>query len=110
MPKIFPENKYLVSGLFSRWCVIHQVLLDSPQPGKRLLWRIHKEWCISPRTPIRAIHLTMPTHSLDISNPVLQYTVVAANALQDLGKASQIPFVGTVCSLTLAVVSLIQVG
>ncbi|KAF7366166.1 hypothetical protein MVEN_00493600 [Mycena venus] len=50
----------------------------------------------------------MPTHSSDVSNTVLQYTVVAANALFDLGKAAQIPFVGTVCSLTLAVIPLIQ--
>ncbi|KAF8212730.1 hypothetical protein K438DRAFT_1928012 [Mycena galopus ATCC 62051] len=50
----------------------------------------------------------MPTHSSDTSGPVLQYTVVAANALQALGKAAQIPFVGTVCSLTLAIVSFMQ--
>ncbi|KAJ7853046.1 hypothetical protein B0H14DRAFT_2580613 [Mycena olivaceomarginata] len=46
-----------------------------------------------------AAALTMPNLSSDISNSVLQYTVVAANTLQDLGKAAQIPFVGTVCSL-----------
>ncbi|KAF8133581.1 hypothetical protein K438DRAFT_1787456 [Mycena galopus ATCC 62051] len=50
----------------------------------------------------------MPTHPSNVSNTVLQYTVIAANALQDRGKAAQIPFVDTVCSLTLAVVSLIQ--
>jgi hypothetical protein len=52
----------------------------------------------------------MPNHLPEISNTVLQYTVVAANALRDLGNATQIPFIVPVCSLALAVVPLIQVG
>ncbi|KAF7372606.1 hypothetical protein MVEN_00123500 [Mycena venus] len=103
MPKIFRENN-LVSGLFSRWRVIHLVLLDSPQPGQTPLWRIYIELQMDPTAAV----LTMPTHSSNISHTVLQFTVIAADALRDLGKAAQIPFVGTVCSLTLAVVPLIQ--
>ncbi|KAJ7479129.1 P-loop containing nucleoside triphosphate hydrolase protein, partial [Mycena latifolia] len=49
----------------------------------------------------------MPHHSPDMHD-TLQYTLVAADALQDLVKAAQIPFLGSVCSLALAIVPLVQ--
>ncbi|KAF8186091.1 hypothetical protein K438DRAFT_1973463 [Mycena galopus ATCC 62051] len=50
----------------------------------------------------------MPTHLSHLPNITLEYTLVAAKALQDLAKVTQIPFVGSVCSLAQAVVSLVQ--
>ncbi|KAF8180735.1 hypothetical protein K438DRAFT_1976550 [Mycena galopus ATCC 62051] len=39
-------------------------------------------------------------------NTILDYTVAVANTLQDA--ASQVPFVGRVCALTLAIIPMVQ--
>ncbi|KAJ7183817.1 hypothetical protein C8R46DRAFT_1308877 [Mycena filopes] len=46
----------------------------------------------------------MPTSDLN----TLQYTVVAVKALQDLFKTFEVPFLGSVCSLSLGIITLVQ--
>ncbi|KAJ7655951.1 hypothetical protein B0H17DRAFT_1146285 [Mycena rosella] len=50
----------------------------------------------------------MPRHSADIHDQILQYTLVAADALQDVAAATQTPFLKSVCSLSAAIIPLIQ--
>ncbi|KAJ7107048.1 hypothetical protein C8R44DRAFT_885717 [Mycena epipterygia] len=51
----------------------------------------------------------MPNHSPEIpENSILQYTLVATNALHDLSAARQIPFLGSVCSITLEIIPIVQ--
>ncbi|KAJ7796681.1 hypothetical protein B0H14DRAFT_3157858 [Mycena olivaceomarginata] len=47
----------------------------------------------------------MPTNS---PAKVLEYTVVAANALQDVAAGTQIPFLSRVCTLSLAIIPMVQ--
>ncbi|KAF8187844.1 hypothetical protein K438DRAFT_1764556 [Mycena galopus ATCC 62051] len=42
------------------------------------------------------------------TDQILDYTVVAANMLQDIAAVSRIPLVGGVCTLALAIVSMVQ--
>ncbi|KAF7344721.1 CTLH domain-containing protein [Mycena venus] len=42
------------------------------------------------------------------ANKILEYTVVAANALHDIATASQIPFLSRVCALILPIISMVQ--
>jgi hypothetical protein len=39
----------------------------------------------------------------------LQDTIVTANALQDVVATTQIPFVDSVCALSLAIITIVQV-
>ncbi|KAJ6533795.1 hypothetical protein DFH09DRAFT_125089 [Mycena vulgaris] len=50
----------------------------------------------------------MAHHSASIPRSILQYTVVAANALQELSAAKQIPFLKSVCTLSASIVPLIE--
>ncbi|KAF8125898.1 hypothetical protein K438DRAFT_1790826 [Mycena galopus ATCC 62051] len=50
----------------------------------------------------------MPPTSTVAEDRILEYTTAAANALQDVAKASGIPFVGSICSLTLGIVPMRQ--
>ncbi|KAF7343935.1 hypothetical protein MVEN_01682200 [Mycena venus] len=50
-------------------------------------------------------YLEMPNHL----NITLQYTMVVAKALENLARTTYVPFAGSVCSLVLAIVPLIQV-
>ncbi|KAJ7652247.1 hypothetical protein B0H17DRAFT_1269560 [Mycena rosella] len=43
------------------------------------------------------------------SNDILQYTLAAANALRDVSTATQIPFLKSVCSLSVSIIPLIKV-
>jgi hypothetical protein len=56
----------------------------------------------SPRT------LTMPSLSNTVEK-ILKYTTAAANALQDVPAATQMPFVQRICGLTLMIVPMVQV-
>jgi hypothetical protein len=47
--------------------------------------------------------------SSDTVDRVLQYTAVAADALQDVANTAQIPFLDTVCTLVLKIVPIAQV-
>ncbi|KAF8147631.1 hypothetical protein K438DRAFT_460727 [Mycena galopus ATCC 62051] len=49
-----------------------------------------------------------PTYTPTTINRVLEYTGVAANALQDVAKATDIPFVGRICALTLIIIPMVQ--
>jgi hypothetical protein len=40
---------------------------------------------------------------------ILEYTAMAANALQDVAAATQIPFLGRVCTLSLAIIPMVRV-
>ncbi|KAJ7452870.1 hypothetical protein FB451DRAFT_1373979 [Mycena latifolia] len=50
----------------------------------------------------------MPPNSTNIRDDILQYTRVAADALQDVSAAAQIPFLKSVCSLSTAIIPLIE--
>ncbi|KAF7356050.1 CTLH domain-containing protein [Mycena venus] len=50
----------------------------------------------------------MPRKFLAPVDKILDYTEVAANALQEVATAAQIPFLGTVCTLTLAIIPMVQ--
>ncbi|KAJ6550771.1 hypothetical protein DFH09DRAFT_1281188 [Mycena vulgaris] len=50
----------------------------------------------------------MPHQPPDILDNILQYTLVAANALQEVSSASQVAFVKSVCSLTVSIIPMIQ--
>ncbi|KAJ7452882.1 P-loop containing nucleoside triphosphate hydrolase protein [Mycena latifolia] len=50
----------------------------------------------------------MPQHFTSIPDSILQYTLVAADALQDVATAAQIPFLKSVCSLTVAIIPMIE--
>jgi hypothetical protein len=47
--------------------------------------------------------------SSDTVDKILQYTAVAADTLQDIANTSQIPFLDSVCTLVLTIVSIVQV-
>jgi hypothetical protein len=51
----------------------------------------------------------MPPHSSDSADKILQYTAVVAKALQDVAVAAQIPFLNTVCALSLTVIAIVEV-
>jgi hypothetical protein len=51
----------------------------------------------------------MASHSSNLVESILKYTWIAANALQDVAGATQIPFLVSVCSLSASLVPLIQV-
>lgn len=51
----------------------------------------------------------MPPHSPYSADKILQYTAVAAKALQDMAVAAQIPFLNTVCALSLTVIAIVEV-
>ncbi|KAJ7792329.1 hypothetical protein B0H14DRAFT_2623957, partial [Mycena olivaceomarginata] len=44
----------------------------------------------------------------DAVGKILQYTTVAANALQDVAAATHIPFLNNVCTLSLAIIPIVQ--
>ncbi|KAJ7794982.1 P-loop containing nucleoside triphosphate hydrolase protein [Mycena olivaceomarginata] len=50
----------------------------------------------------------MPPVRSTTGDNILEYTVVAANALRDVATAAQIPFVGTVCTITLIIIPMVQ--
>ncbi|KAJ7452936.1 hypothetical protein FB451DRAFT_1374015 [Mycena latifolia] len=50
----------------------------------------------------------MPQHPTNIRDNILQYTCVAADALQDVSAAAQIPFLKSVCSLSTAIIPMIE--
>ncbi|KAF8199368.1 hypothetical protein K438DRAFT_1933403 [Mycena galopus ATCC 62051] len=50
----------------------------------------------------------MPPSSTTAVDRILEYIVIAASALQETAKTSGIPFVGSVCNLTLEIVPTIQ--
>ncbi|KAJ7711161.1 hypothetical protein B0H14DRAFT_2645890 [Mycena olivaceomarginata] len=50
----------------------------------------------------------MPPSSPAIVDRILEYTAVAANALQDVATASQIPFLSRVCTITLSIIPMVQ--
>jgi hypothetical protein len=49
-----------------------------------------------------------PNRSTTVGN-ILEYTIVAANALQDVAVATQIPLMSRVCTLALKIVPMAQV-
>ncbi|KAJ7839329.1 hypothetical protein B0H14DRAFT_2787348 [Mycena olivaceomarginata] len=51
--------------------------------------------------------LTMPSLS-DTVEKILKYTTAAANALQDVPAATQIPFVQRICGLSLTIIPMVQ--
>ncbi|KAJ7767841.1 hypothetical protein B0H14DRAFT_3509727 [Mycena olivaceomarginata] len=50
----------------------------------------------------------MPPGSVATVDKILQYTTVAANALQDVAAATQIPFLNSVCTLSLSAIPIVQ--
>ncbi|KAF7333355.1 NB-ARC domain-containing protein [Mycena venus] len=50
----------------------------------------------------------MPPNSSAAIDKILEYTAVAANALSDIAAATQIPFLGRVCTLTLMIIPMVQ--
>ncbi|KAJ7799607.1 hypothetical protein B0H14DRAFT_3491427 [Mycena olivaceomarginata] len=50
----------------------------------------------------------MRPHTSDTVDKILDYTASAASALQDVANATQIPFLGSVCSLSLTVIPIVQ--
>ncbi|KAF8200475.1 hypothetical protein K438DRAFT_1758701 [Mycena galopus ATCC 62051] len=50
----------------------------------------------------------MPPGSTVTEHQILNYSEVAANSLQDVAKASEIPFVASVCNLTLGIIPMIR--
>jgi hypothetical protein len=52
----------------------------------------------------------MHPRSLDTAAKILQYTAVAASALHDVATATQIPFLDSVCTLSLTIIPMVQVG
>jgi hypothetical protein len=48
--------------------------------------------------------------SLDTADRILQYTAVAANALHDVASATQIPFLDSLCTLSLTIIRIVQAG
>ncbi|KAJ7452873.1 hypothetical protein FB451DRAFT_1409171 [Mycena latifolia] len=50
----------------------------------------------------------MPQHSTNIRDSILQFTLVAADALQGVAAAAQIAFLKSVCSLTAAIIPMIE--
>jgi hypothetical protein len=51
----------------------------------------------------------MPSHTIKIITGILDYTAEAAKVLQDVADATQIPFLATVCSLSLSIIPIVQV-
>jgi hypothetical protein len=51
----------------------------------------------------------MPPSSPAMVDRILGYTAVAANALHDVATASQIPFLGRVCTIILSIIPMVQV-
>ncbi|KAJ7721977.1 hypothetical protein B0H14DRAFT_3520458 [Mycena olivaceomarginata] len=50
----------------------------------------------------------MPPRSRTTVDKILEYTKAAADALQDVANATQVPFLTRVCTLSLAIVSMMQ--
>ncbi|KAF7345156.1 hypothetical protein MSAN_01891800 [Mycena sanguinolenta] len=50
----------------------------------------------------------MPLSPPITADRVLEYTTVAANALQDVATAARIPFISRVCTVTLGIIPMIQ--
>ncbi|KAF7353372.1 NB-ARC domain-containing protein [Mycena sanguinolenta] len=50
----------------------------------------------------------MPSKSPEMLNKILQYTSVAANTLHDVVAATQIPFLQSICALTVAVIPMVE--
>ncbi|KAF8142234.1 hypothetical protein K438DRAFT_1784962 [Mycena galopus ATCC 62051] len=50
----------------------------------------------------------MPPSSTATEDRILEYTAAAASVLQDVAKALGIPFVGSICNLTLGIIPMIQ--
>jgi hypothetical protein len=58
----------------------------------------------------RYLHtLIMPPNRSTTAGNILEYTIVAANALQDVAVAAQIPFMSRICTLALKIVPMAQV-
>jgi hypothetical protein len=51
----------------------------------------------------------MPLRSPEKVDKILEYTAAAANVLEDVATASEIPFLSRVCTITLAVIPMVQV-
>jgi hypothetical protein len=51
----------------------------------------------------------MPPRSPAPVDRILDYTSIAANALHNIATASQIPFLGRICTLTLKIIPMVQV-
>jgi hypothetical protein len=51
----------------------------------------------------------MLPRSLDTVDKILQYTAVAANALKEVTSVTQIPFLDSVCTLSLTIIPIVQV-
>jgi hypothetical protein len=50
----------------------------------------------------------MPPQSFDTTDKVLHYTTVAAEALHKVAVAAQIPFLTSICTLSLTIVPVVQ--
>jgi hypothetical protein len=68
---------------------------------------IHWEWLPPETFPLSS----MPSSSPATADRILEYITVVANALRDVATrtASQIPFLGRVCTLTLTIIPMVQV-
>ncbi|KAJ7693444.1 hypothetical protein B0H17DRAFT_1060201 [Mycena rosella] len=68
-----------------------------------LMWRecLHLRYCHPPHS--------MTQHSTKFfGSNILQYTLIAANALEDMSAATQLPFLKSVSSLSVAIISIID--
>ncbi|KAF8156362.1 hypothetical protein K438DRAFT_1861994 [Mycena galopus ATCC 62051] len=50
----------------------------------------------------------MPPSSPTTADNILEYTLLAANALRDVSAAAQIPFLSRVCTLSMAIIPMVQ--
>jgi hypothetical protein len=51
----------------------------------------------------------MPPGSSETIKTILEYTTVAARALEDVANATQIPFLNSVCTLSLTIIPIVEV-
>jgi hypothetical protein len=51
----------------------------------------------------------MPPKSFDTADKLLQYTAVAADAFHNVAVATRIPFLNSVCTLSLTLIPLVKV-
>jgi hypothetical protein len=61
------------------------------------------------KLPVPSNFPVMPPSSPATVDRILEYTAVAANALHNVATASQIPFLGRVCTITLTIIPMVQV-
>lgn len=61
------------------------------------------------KVPSTFPHSVMFPTAHDTPDKILQYTTVAADALQDVAAATQIPFLDSFCALSLKIVPIVQV-